>query len=94
MIAPVKAPEQFGGKDSDIDEMDWTVPTYKRDRVNIAGRKLLEAMHSDFDRWTSSEWTAYFEHLEVINNWRASHAYPLLVMRMTLGNYARKVDSE
>jgi hypothetical protein len=70
--------------------MDWTVPTYKRDRVNIAGRELLEAMFSDFDRWTSPEWTAYFEHLEIINNWRASHAYPLVVMRMTLGNYARK----
>jgi hypothetical protein len=30
--------------------------------------------------------------LEIINNWRSSHAYPLQVTKMTLLNRARKVD--
>jgi ppGpp synthetase/RelA/SpoT-type nucleotidyltranferase len=75
-----------------VDEMEWVAPEYRRDKVNIAGRALVAAMHADWDDWDNSEWSTYETHLNIINNWRASHAYPLLVMRTTLGNYAKTID--
>lgn len=72
--------------------MDWAVPSFDRARLNAAGRALVDAMYGDADEWTDAQSYDYGLHLDVINNWRASHAYPLLIMRMTLGNYAKKVD--
>jgi len=44
--------------------------------------------------WWSSKETrdAYFDSLDVINNWRSSHSGPLLHMRMLLTNNAKGVD--
>jgi hypothetical protein len=84
---------ETGSVDEDgYDDMDWIQPLHKRDKVNAAGRALLEGMYADWNNWNWDEWQTYNTHLAIINNWRASHAYPLLTMRMTLGNYARKVD--
>jgi ppGpp synthetase/RelA/SpoT-type nucleotidyltranferase len=77
-----------------IDEMEFTVPAFKRERVNIAGRKLVEAIDADWESWDDFDWDEYYDSLDVINNWRSAHAYPLLVMRTTLGRYARKVDPD
>jgi hypothetical protein len=32
------------------------------------------------------------DSLTVINNWRASHSYPLLAVRMTLTGRAKRID--
>ena len=80
--------------DSEIDEMEFAVPIFKRDRVNKAGRRLVSGMRVDADEWGNEEWYEYIEALDVINNWRSSHAYPLLVMRVTLSRYAKKADPD
>jgi hypothetical protein len=79
---------------AEIDQMEWAEPHFDRERVNVAGRALVDAIYADTEEWTDAQWYDYGLHLDVINNWRASHAYPLLVMRMTLGNYASKVDAD
>jgi hypothetical protein len=78
---------------AEIDQMEWARPNFNRERINRAGRALVDAMYADTYEWNDPQWYDYSICLDVINNWRASHAYPLLIMRMTLGNYAKKVDS-
>jgi ppGpp synthetase/RelA/SpoT-type nucleotidyltranferase len=75
-----------------VDEMEFTVPHYKRERVNIAGAHLVNSLDDPFDY--DAKWPNYFENLNIVNNWRSAHAYPLLVMRVTLGRYAKKIDRD
>ena len=77
----------------EADEMEFVAPVYRRDVVNRAGEKLIDATPLSGVDW-GNYWTEYFNALEIVNNWRSSHAYPLLVMRVTLGRYANKVDPD
>jgi len=63
--------------------MGWAVPQYPKARVNWAGRILVAATPSEPDTE---------EALKIINNWRSSHSFPLLVFRVTLGNRGQQVD--
>ena len=65
--------------------MAWAKPEYPHDVVNGAGRKLatLEFPVSSLED---------LDALAVINNWRASHAYPLNTFQITLRNKARKIE--
>src|SRR5271157_4596780 len=67
--------------------MKWTPPQYDGREVNKAGNCLIttDGVVSIMDR----------NHmLEVINNWRAAHGFPLQCMKMTLLNRARKIDAK
>jgi ppGpp synthetase/RelA/SpoT-type nucleotidyltranferase len=72
--------------------MDWIEPAYKREHVNEAGRALVASMYTDWQNWNEDQWSIWYKHAEVINNWRASHAYPLLATRLRLSKYAEKTD--
>ena len=64
--------------------MAWATLRYSRDDVNRAAEVLL----------ASAPVPEELEHaLEIVNNWRATHAYPLNMMVMTLKNRAKKVES-
>lgn len=63
--------------------MVWPVPLYNRGRVDAAGRELVDESVTGADRDVA---------LEIINNWRAAHSYPLLALRITLQKRARRVD--
>lgn len=62
--------------------MTWAKPEFDNSRVDAAGRELLklELSESEFE-----------DALAVINNWRASHTYPLLSMRVTLEGRAKRI---
>lgn len=63
--------------------MGWTRPAYTRKQVDKAGDVLVSATPNPDE----------FQHaLEIVNNWRASHAYPLQSLKMTLIGRARRVD--
>ena len=61
--------------------MAWVTPQHTRSYVDVAGKRLI-----------SGDFRHLKDALAVINNWRASHAFPLLSMRMTLFKRASKVD--
>lgn len=63
------------------DGMAWQHPHYSRSAVDRAGDVL--AGRSDGQRDLA---------LEIINNWRASHSYPLNTFQMGLRQRARRVD--
>lgn len=64
--------------------MAWTTPLFDRPAYNKAGHAFLNVGLSE---------AALDEALEVVNNWRSAHAYPLQCIKMTLVHRAQKVDS-
>ena len=62
-------------------EMGLAVPEHSRAQVDKAGARLAKN-HSEPD-------DGLIRAVEVVNNWRASHTYPLNVFQMTLRNRAK-----
>lgn len=64
--------------------MAWTTPNYSRREVNRAGETLINPNASLPD----------LEHaFSVINNWRASHNFPLNTFQIRLRDKAKQVDA-
>ncbi len=61
----------------------WTSPRFPKGRVDWAGRVLSGSAEGDLN-------TA----LEIINNWRSSHSYPLQALKMTLRMRAHSIDKK
>ena len=64
--------------------MALAVPNASKGRIDRAGRALVEMPQDDLNRETE---------IEIVDNWRSCHAYPLQVIKMTLLKRARKIDS-
>jgi hypothetical protein len=61
----------------------WTSPKFPKGRVDWAGDVLLGDIEGDLNA-----------ALEIINNWRSSHSYPLQALKVTLRTRARSIDSK
>ena len=72
--------------------MAWVVPQHSRGRIDAAGDELVAG--AQFETDVSGEtWLAkYDEALQIINNWRSSHSYPLQVIKMSLLGRAKRID--
>ncbi|MFY1914826.1 RelA/SpoT domain-containing protein [Achromobacter xylosoxidans] len=66
------------------DGMEWTLPRYTKKHVDRAGRVLAADHSSDDER---------YEALEVLDNWRASHNFPLNTFQIGLRKKSRDVDA-
>jgi ppGpp synthetase/RelA/SpoT-type nucleotidyltranferase len=65
--------------------MEWTAPRFSPKAVNRAGRALVDA--------TATFWDDEYERaIEVVNNWRASHSFPLNTFKVALRDRTKKVD--
>lgn len=64
--------------------MKWTKPLYDRARINRAAQALIDNELSEGDKNAV---------LEIVNNWRSAHGYPLQCIKMTLKVRAKKIDS-
>jgi hypothetical protein len=65
--------------------MGWTVPRFGKSRIDWAGRVLVDPHPPRSDRDLA---------LEVINNWRSSHSFPLNTFQNYLRFKARDADSQ
>lgn len=79
--------------------MAWTVPSYSKKRVNKAGQSLVTAVVPDvldndgnYTREYFDYLDDYFESLEVVNNWRSSHNFPLNTFHVGLRRRAKSID--
>jgi hypothetical protein len=62
----------------------WVAPQYSRSQVDWAGAILADLkVEDDLD-----------SALQIVNNWRASHSFPLNTFQITLRNKARMVDKK
>lgn len=66
--------------------MAWAEPQNKKPVVNAAGKLLRNGPGESL--------LDYFDALDAINNWRASHAFPLNTFQMNLRRKGRLVDSD
>lgn len=60
---------------SPIAKQHWDTPQYSKKQINNAGKTLSKQNISETERQ---------EALEIVNNWRSSHAYPLSVITNNL----------
>lgn len=58
-----------------IPKTEWARPIYSKKQINKAGQIIANSDSSQEDRNNA---------LEIINNWRATHAYPLHVINAGL----------
>ena len=65
-------------------EMAWAVPEYSKRKVNVAGREIIYPPRTDLINWVQA--------LGVVNNWRASHSFPLNTFQIGLRSKGRNVD--
>ena len=65
--------------------MPWIIPEHKKTEVDRAGRILINKSSTIDDQEIA---------LNVINNWRASHNFPLNTFQMGLRQKAENIDSE
>jgi ppGpp synthetase/RelA/SpoT-type nucleotidyltranferase len=67
--------------------MEWIIPKYSNAAIDRAGARLVKPK-----AWLEEE---DFENaLEIVENHRAAHSFPLLVFRMGLSHRAKKIDSD
>jgi len=64
--------------------MTWIKPEFSKSAVNKAG-KLISYLDVNDKK--------YDETINIVNNWRASHAYPLNKIRSLLKYHAKKIDN-
>ena len=65
--------------------MDWAKLLYSRRQVDAAGKYLaLPTAEDDPMRWT--------EAMSIVNNWRASHNFPLNTFQVGLRKNSRSID--
>lgn len=70
--------------------MAWSVPLYSRSRVDNAGKLLANHPSGSYCGLESAEQIAA---VDIVNNWRSSHTYPLYSIRKILENRAKKISS-
>jgi ppGpp synthetase/RelA/SpoT-type nucleotidyltranferase len=94
---PMDSPLQKDEGDDDwCQDMAWAVPRYAKKRVNRAGRTVLipsphEEWGGDSDQYYA--WVQeYLEALDIINNWRSSHNFPLNTFHVGLKRRAKVID--
>jgi ppGpp synthetase/RelA/SpoT-type nucleotidyltranferase len=79
--------------------MAWTVPGYSKKKVNWAGEMLVserphredeptEDEEIDYNEWDEKYWDA----LDIVNNWRSSHNFPLNTFHVGLKRRAKLID--
>lgn len=65
--------------------MAWAAPEYSKVQVDAAGKLLASG---------NGEAAELDRALQVINNWRSSHSFPLNTLQVTLRRLARREDPE
>jgi hypothetical protein len=70
--------------------MAWTTLEYTRTQVDKAGDVLVAGVLENLDR----PYDEYLDALDVINNWRSSHSFPLNTFTVGLKRRAREVDPD
>jgi hypothetical protein len=66
---------------------NWTAPGFSKGQVNRAGQRLRDTDPDEL--FYPADWT---ETVQIVDNWRSSHGYPLQIIYLTLRDRARLVS--
>jgi len=87
--------ERFSGADDEpwLDDMTWVVPQYTKRRVNWAGEILVRGDATAYPE-VNAYLADYFDALDIVNNWRSSHSFPLNTFTVGLKRRAKSIDTQ
>lgn len=68
--------------------MPWARPEHSKRRVNDAG-----ALVATYDLGADAGYPKYLESLDIVNNWRSAHNFPLNTFHVGLRRRGRQIDS-
>jgi ppGpp synthetase/RelA/SpoT-type nucleotidyltranferase len=71
--------------------MAWVEPQYTPELVNAAGTALVRFLTGTE---TGDDLRSFNHYMDVINNWRAAHNYPLNTFQINLRSSAKRIDSD
>ena len=74
--------------------MNFAQPRFSIEEVNAAGKFLRRAFEEDLSNWDDKDWDDYHNSIEIMNNWRGSHAYPLNTFTVNLRLITHKLTAE
>src|SRR5215211_3977018 len=69
---------------AELDVAEWTTPQHSRGEIRRVSKTLVKPGVSIAD---------YLHAVDVVNNWRSSHSYPLQTVLMLVRSNAYKIDS-
>lgn len=72
----------------------WTTPAYSKSQVDKAGEILGEPLIDDSENSGYDNLNDHLEALNILNNWRSAHSFPLNIFQTTLRRYAKKIETE
>jgi ppGpp synthetase/RelA/SpoT-type nucleotidyltranferase len=75
-----------------LPEMAWVTPLYSKVKVNRAAEMIVCGDPSHFDN-TNEYLKAYYDCLEIVNNWRSAHSFPLNTFTVGLRRRGKQIDS-
>jgi hypothetical protein len=73
--------------------MAWATPQFKKVQVNRAGEMLVRGKREDY-AGPLDYIEAYYEALEIVNNWRSSHSFPLNTFMVGLKRRTKNIDPQ
>jgi ppGpp synthetase/RelA/SpoT-type nucleotidyltranferase len=73
--------------------MKWITRQYSKSRIDRAGEALFRDLSAVSDDEMSTAIEESIDALEIVNNWRSCHAFPLNTMQIGLRRLARQVDA-
>jgi ppGpp synthetase/RelA/SpoT-type nucleotidyltranferase len=71
--------------------MPWAKPQFQKGRVDWAGEILAQEEPKWYELSGVDHWIDFDHAINIVNNWRAIHSYPLQAMKMTLKRRAKRV---
>lgn len=71
--------------------MAWVEPQYTPQQVDAAGMALVRFLAGTE---TADDVRSTDYHINVINNWRVSHNYPLNTFQVNLRSSAKRIDKD
>ncbi|MFC5302447.1 RelA/SpoT domain-containing protein [Azospira restricta] len=72
----------------------WAEPKFDKEAINSAGKMLVRSARENWANWGIDDWEEYSNAIDVINNWRGSHGYPLNTFQVNLRNTCRRFEQD
>lgn len=73
--------------------MAWSKPQHAKGRIDWAGEVLSRENYSKGPAGLE-QLRQYIKAIDIVNNWRAAHSYPLQTIKMSLKRRARRIYAE
>jgi hypothetical protein len=93
LVLALRGDDSIGGacEECALNGMSWTVPEHSIEDVNAAGRRLITTLRGSTIPSGEDGLAEWRKSLNVVNNWRAAHAYPLNTFQMNLRRSAKRL---